>query len=44
MTIGFTEAFTIDDFTYSTEPIPEPSTFLLISMGLTALAGWRRVR
>jgi hypothetical protein len=44
VTIGFTEAFTIDDFTYSSAPIPEPSSFLLIAMGLTALVGWRRVR
>ena len=44
VTIGFTQAFTIDDFTYSSAPIPEPSSFLLIAMGLTALVGWRRVR
>lgn len=44
VTIGFTEAFTIDDFTYSTTPIPEPTSFLLIAMGLTALGGLRRVR
>jgi hypothetical protein len=44
VTIGFTQAFTIDDFTYSSTPIPEPSSLLLISMGLTALVGWRRVR
>jgi hypothetical protein len=44
VTIGFTEAFTIDDFTYSINPIPEPSSLVLIAMGLTALARWRRVR
>jgi len=44
VTIGFTQAFTIDDFTYSSTPIPEPSSFVLIAMGLTALVGWRRVR
>lgn len=45
VTIGFPEAFTIDDFTYSgTAPIPEPSSSVLIAMGLTALLGWRRVR
>ena len=38
------DAFTIDDFTYSSMPIPEPSSSLLIAMGLTALVGWRRVR
>jgi hypothetical protein len=43
VTIGF-GAFTIDDFTYSSAPIPEPSSSLLIAMGLTALVGWRRVR
>jgi PEP-CTERM motif len=44
VTIGFTQAFTIDDFTYSTTPIPEPSSFLMIAMGLTVLVGLRRVR
>ena len=45
VTIGFPEAFTIDDFTYSGRaPIPEPSSSVLIAMGLTALLGWRRVR
>lgn len=44
VTIGFTQAFAIDDFSYSGRaPIPEPSTYLLLAMGLTALA-WRRVR
>ncbi len=44
-TIGFTQAFTIDDFTYSgTAPIPEPSSFLLLAVGLTGLVVWRRVR
>jgi hypothetical protein len=41
VTIGFDSAFTIDDFTYSVTPIPEPSSLLLIAAGLTAL-GWRR--
>jgi len=44
VTIGFTQAFTIDDFTYSPNLIPEPSSFLLIATGLTALVGWRRQR
>lgn len=43
VTIGF-GAFTIDDFTYSGTPVPEPSSSVLIAMGLTALVGWRRVR
>jgi len=43
VTIGF-GAFTLDDFTYSATPIPEPSSFVLIAMGLAALVGWRRVR
>jgi hypothetical protein len=38
------DAFTIDDFTYSSTPIPEPSSSLLIALGATALIGWRRVR
>jgi hypothetical protein len=38
------DAFTIDDFTYSSTPIPEPSSSLLIAMALTALVAWRRVR
>jgi len=44
VTIGFAGAFTLDDFTYSTTPIPEPSSFLLTAMGLTGLLAWRRVR
>jgi hypothetical protein len=45
LTIGFPEAFTIDDFTYSsTAMIPEPTSFLLIVVGLTTLVGWRHVR
>jgi hypothetical protein len=43
VTIGFTQAFTIDDFTYSSTPIPEPSSLFLIATGLAALIGWRRV-
>ena len=43
VTIGF-GTFTIDDFTYSSTPIPEPSSLLLTAMGLTGLVGWRRVR
>jgi len=45
VTIGFPQAFTIDDFTYSsTAMIPEPTSFLLIVVGLTTLVGWRHVR
>jgi PEP-CTERM motif len=45
VTIGFTQALTIDDFTYSASaPVPEPSSGLLIAMGLTGLLGWRRIR
>jgi hypothetical protein len=43
VTIVF-DAFTIDDFTYSTTPIPEPSVAVLIGLGLTAMVGWRRRR
>jgi hypothetical protein len=42
VTIGF-DAFTIDDFTYASTPIPEPSSVLLIAMGI-GLLGWRRAR
>jgi hypothetical protein len=34
--------FTIDDFTYSTTPIPEPTTSLLVALGLAGLVAWRR--
>jgi hypothetical protein len=45
VTIGFTEAFTIDDFTYaSTAMIPEPSSSILLAFGLAALIGWRGMR
>jgi len=43
VTIGF-GTFTLDDFTYSSTPIPEPSSLLLIATGLTVLVGWRRLR
>lgn len=44
VTIGFAQAFTIEDFTYSaTAVIPEPASSLLIAMGLSALVGWRRL-
>ena len=35
------DAFTIDDFTYATTPIPEPTSSLLVAMGLLGLAAWR---
>lgn len=44
ITIGFPEAFTIDDFTYSPTVIPEPSTSLLLGVGLAALARRRGER
>jgi len=43
VTIGFDQAFTIDDFTYSSTVIPEPSTALLLAVGVTLL-GYRRRR
>jgi hypothetical protein len=43
VTIGF-GAFTLDDFTYSSTPVPEPSSSVLIAIGGMALVGWRRVR
>jgi hypothetical protein len=42
VTIGFDQAFTIDDFTYSTTVIPEPSTALLLVLGATLLGARRR--
>jgi PEP-CTERM motif len=42
VTIGFVEAFTIDDFTYSSSPIPEPSSAALIALGSLALIRRRR--
>jgi hypothetical protein len=44
LTMGFPEAFTIDDFTYATTPIPEPASSLLAALGLVALLGLRRHR
>jgi hypothetical protein len=46
VTIGFDEAFTIDDFTYSSTaaPVPEPSSSLLIAAALTALSVRPRAR
>jgi len=42
VTIGFDTAFTIDDFTYASTVIPEPSTALLLAMGATLLGTRRR--
>jgi hypothetical protein len=42
VTIGFDEAFTIDDFTFSPNVIPEPSTALLLAAGATLLGARRR--
>jgi len=40
VTIGFTESFTIDDFTFSASPaIPEPSTIGLVAFGLVGVIG-----
>jgi len=45
VTIGFPQAFTIDDFTYSSAAaVPEPSRWLMTAMGLIALVGAWRVR
>jgi hypothetical protein len=38
------DAFAIDDFTYSTTAIPEPSSSWLVAMGLIGLVGRRRRR
>jgi hypothetical protein len=42
ITIGFTESFTIDDFTFSAAAIPEPSTTGLLALGLLGLIRLRR--
>jgi hypothetical protein len=43
VTIGFAQAFTLDDFTYAASaPIPEPASPLLLGMGLMALLGVAR--
>jgi len=40
VTIGFPQAFTIDDFTYSSAAaVPEPSRWLMTAMSLIALVG-----
>jgi MYXO-CTERM domain-containing protein len=43
VTIGF-GTFTLDDFTYSSEPVPEPAGLALAALGLVALAIRRRGR
>ena len=42
ITIGFTESFTIDDFTFST--VPEPAATGLLALGVLCLVAWRRRR
>jgi hypothetical protein len=42
VTIGFDQAFTIDDFTYRRHSVPEPSTALLLTVGATLLGTRRR--
>ena len=43
ITIGFTESFTLDDFTFSATAIPEPSTTGLLALGLLSLITLRRL-
>jgi len=40
---GHGEHFAMDDFTFST-PVPEPSTVILLGLGLVGIAGVRRQR
>ncbi len=42
ITMGFPEAFTIDDFTYATTPIPEPASLSMAALGLGVLLSRRR--
>ena len=44
VTMGFPEAFTIDDFTFATTVIPEPANIFLAALGLGVLIGCRRIR
>jgi hypothetical protein len=44
VTMGFPEAFTIDDFTYAATPVPEPTAVLLAVLGLASLLVVRRLR
>jgi hypothetical protein len=36
------QSFTMDDLTFSTTPVPEPATLLLVGFGILGLAGYRR--
>jgi len=42
-TMGFPEAFAIDDFSYAATPVPEPATIILAALGLGALLIVRRI-
>jgi hypothetical protein len=42
VTIGFPEAFTIDDFTFATTPVPEPASVVAGAMGLAMALAFRR--
>jgi hypothetical protein len=42
ITIGFTESFTIDDFTYAGTPVPAPSAAALLGVGAILLGARRR--
>jgi hypothetical protein len=42
LTMGFPEAFTIDDFTYATTPIPEPAGIAMAALGIGGVLLRRR--
>jgi len=44
VTMGFPEAFTIDDFTYAATPVPAPGSLALLATGVISALAFRRRR